>query len=185
MGQSFHMNAWQDGVTTGNDGGIMARKKLSDAELLKAQAEALLHEQQQVLAHAGSVVRQASRELGRFTSDEVFPRVVSGTRSAAKSTRDKLVDEVLPSVASVIGSTMSVIDAARDQRVRQLTKSVAAIAKSRKASAPVAAASAGAGKYIAIGIGVAALLGVGYVVWQTFRADDELWVAEDDAFSDE
>jgi hypothetical protein len=163
----------------------MARKSLSEADLLKAQAEALLHEQQQVLAHAGSVVRQASRELGRFTSDEVVPRVVSGTRTAAKSTRDKLVDEVLPSVAAVIGSTMSVIDAARDQRVRQLTKSVATIAKSRKAAAPVAAATAGAGKYIALGIGVAALIGVGYVVWQTFRADDELWVAEDDAFSDD
>jgi hypothetical protein len=162
----------------------MARRSLSEAELLKAQAEALLHEQQQVLAHAGSVVRQASRELGRFTSDEVVPRVVSGTRTAAKTTRDKLVDEVLPSVAAVIGSTISVIDAARDQRVRELSKTVATIAKSRKTTVPVAAASSGAGKYIALGIGVAALIGVGYVVWQTFRADDELWVAEGDAFSD-
>ena len=33
---------------------------------------------------------------------------------------------------------------------------------------------------IAAGIGIAALLGIGYVVWQTFRADDELWVSEDE-----
>jgi hypothetical protein len=41
------------------------------------------------------------------------------------------------------------------------------------------AAKAGAGKYIAIGLGVAVALGVGYVIYQTFRADDELWVEED------
>jgi hypothetical protein len=38
----------------------------------------------------------------------------------------------------------------------------------------------GAGSYIAIGVGLAAALGVAYAVWQTFRADDELWVAEDE-----
>lgn len=159
----------------------MARTKMTEAEALKAQAEALLYEQQQVLSHAGAVVRQASRELGRVTSEEVVPRVVRGTRSAAQTTRDKLVDEVLPSVASVIGSTLSVIDAARDKRVTEVTKQVAKLAVGKKAVAKVApAATAGAGKYIAAGIGIAALLGIGYVVWQTFRADDELWVSEDE-----
>lgn len=159
----------------------MARKKMTEAEALKAQAEALLHEQQRVLAHAGTVVRQASRELGRVTSEEVVPRVVQGTRTAAGHTRDKIVDEVLPSIASVIGSTLSVIDAARDKRAGEITKQVAKLAAGKKAVAKVTpAASASAGKYIALGIGVAALLGVGYVVWQTFRADDELWVSEDE-----
>ncbi|MEG1391650.1 MAG: hypothetical protein RSC50_01950, partial [Aurantimicrobium sp.] len=73
----------------------MARKKMTEAEALKAHAEELLHEQQRVLAHAGSVVREASRELGRVTSEEVFPRVARGTRVAGQTTRDKLVDEVL------------------------------------------------------------------------------------------
>ena len=162
----------------------MAKKK-SDAEILKANAEALLAEQQQVLAHAGTVVRQASRELGRYASEEVYPRVASGTRAAARGAREKLVDDVLPSVAAVIGSTMSVIDAARDQKFKNVTAAVNTIAKGRKAAPVVAPASAGVGKYIAIGVGVAALLGVGYVVWQTFRADDELWVAEDDAYLEE
>jgi len=160
----------------------MARKKMTEAEALKAQAEALLHEQQQVLAHAGSVVRQASRELGRVTSEEVVPRVVRGTRTAATTTRDKIVDDVLPSIAAAIGSTLSVIDAARDKRASELTKQVAKLAAGKAAvsKAAPATSSASAGKYIAIGIGVAALLGVGYVVWQTFRADDELWVSEDE-----
>lgn len=156
----------------------MARKKMTEAEALKAHAEELLHEQQRVLAHAGSVVREASRELGRVTSEEVFPRVMKGSRAAAQSTRDKLVEDVLPTVASVIGSTLSVIDAARDKRVKEVTKQVAKLAASKKVVAPAATASAG--KYFAAGIGIAALLGIGYVVWQTFRADDELWVSEDE-----
>ena len=166
----IHSQEWQDGT--------MARKKMTEAEALKAHAEELLHEQQRVLAHAGSVVREASRELGRVTSEEVFPRVARGTRVAAQTTRDKLVDEVLPTVASVIGSTLSVIDAARDKRVKEVTKQVAKLTAGKKVVAP--AASASAGKYIAAGIGIAALLGIGYVVWQTFRADDEVWVSEDE-----
>jgi hypothetical protein len=37
----------------------------------------------------------------------------------------------------------------------------------------------GAGGIIAIIFGVAAALGVAYAAWQTLRADDELWVADD------
>lgn len=158
---------------------MASRKTRTEAERLKAQAEDLLHEQQQVLAHAGDVVRAASRELGRVTSQEVVPRLVSGTRQASKSARDKIVDEVLPSVAAVIGSTISVIEHARDERFKQLSGKVNALAHHKVVPTPAPKGS-GAGKYIAIGIGIAAVLGAGYVLWQTFRADDELWVSEED-----
>ena len=36
------------------------------------------------------------------------------------------------------------------------------------------------GTYLAIGAGIIAAAGVAYAVWQTFRADDELWVADDE-----
>jgi len=157
-----------------------SRKIMSEAEILRAHAEELLHEQQRVLAHAGAVVREASRELGRVTSEEVIPRVVAGTRSTAKNTRDKLVDDVLPSVAAVIGSTLSVIDAARDQRLRQVTSRVSALASKGKPLVLPAVKSAGLGKYIGLGLAAAALIGIGYVAWQTFRADDELWISEDE-----
>ena len=39
---------------------------------------------------------------------------------------------------------------------------------------------AGIGTYLAIGAGIIAAAGVAYAVWQTFRADDELWVADDE-----
>jgi type IV secretory pathway TrbF-like protein len=48
---------------------------------------------------------------------------------------------------------------------------VAALTKAPKKS--------GAGKLIGLGVVAVAALGVGYVLWQTFRADDELWVEED------
>ena len=38
----------------------------------------------------------------------------------------------------------------------------------------------GAGTVIAIGLGVVAAAGLLYAVWQTFRADDELWVADEE-----
>jgi hypothetical protein len=158
-----------------------SRKNMSEAETLRAHAEELLHEQQRVLTHAGAVVREASRELGRVTSEEVIPRVARGARGAAKNTRDKLVDDVLPSVAAVIGSTLSVIDAARDQRLGQIASRVSALAtKKGKAVVAPAVASAGVGKYVGLGLLAAAVIGIGYVAWQTFRADDELWVSEDE-----
>lgn len=163
----------------------MARKKLTDAELLRLEADALLHEQQRVLAHAGNVVRQAGRELSRATTEEYIPRFMDSSRSAAQATRGKIVNEVLPSVASVIGTTMAAIDSARHKgldRAEGSLSSLSALSKKAGKMAPalVTKPKPGLGKYIAIGIGVAAVVGIGYVLFQTFRADDELWVDEDE-----
>jgi len=147
----------------------MAKKTISESERLRLESERLLREQRDVLAHAGSVVRDASRELGRYASHDAYPRIAAGTRRAADSSRHKIVDEVLPGIAGVIGSTLSAVDAARG------------IARKSGASiAPAAKAKGGVGKYVALGFGLAVLVGVGYVLWENFRADDELWV-EDEA----
>jgi hypothetical protein len=153
----------------------MARKKLSESERLRADAERLLREQREVLAHAGSVVRDASRELGRYAHDDAYPRVAAGARHAASATRHKIIDEVLPGVASVIGSTLAAVDSARGTTTTKGAKA-AALAAAALAKAPK---KSGAGKLIGLGIVAVAALGVGYVLWQTFRADDELWVEED------
>lgn len=156
-------------------GDSMARKKLSEADRLRADAERLLHQQREVLAHAGSVVRDASRELGRYAHDEAYPRAAASARHAASATRHKILDEVLPGVASVIGSTLAAVDTARGTAGKKGSKAaglaVAALTKAPKKS--------GAGKLIGLGVVAVAALGVGYVLWQTFRADDELWVEED------
>jgi hypothetical protein len=151
----------------------MANRKPTAKEI-RRDADRLLRQQREVLAEAGTVLRAAGREAGRYAHDDLYPRFSEGTRHAARSTRDRLVGDVIPSIASVVGSTMSVVDAARGKQslLGRALKSVP------NRTAPVAA-KAGAGKYIAVGLGLAVALGVGYVIYQTFRADDELWVEED------
>ena len=72
-------------------------------------------------------------------------------------------------------SALSVLDAANDTRHK--------LNASRGIHLPVLAppkkSGIGAGGVIAIIFGVAAALGVLYAAWQTLRADDELWVADD------
>ncbi len=151
----------------------MATKKPTAKEI-RRDADRLLRQQREVLAEAGTVLRAAGREAGRYAHDDLYPRFSEGTRHAARSARERLVGDVIPSIASVVGSTMSVVDAARGKS----SLLGRALGSASKRAAPVAA-KAGAGKYIAIGLGVAVALGVGYVIYQTFRADDELWVEED------
>lgn len=38
----------------------------------------------------------------------------------------------------------------------------------------------GAGAYVLMAVGAVALAGIAYAVWQTLRADEDLWVEEDD-----
>lgn len=151
----------------------MASKKPTAKEI-RRDADRLLRQQREVLAEAGTVLRAAGREAGRYAQDDLYPRFASGTRRTARSARDRLVGEVIPSIASVVGSTMSVVDSARGKQ--SLLGRALAAAPAR--ALPVVA-KAGTGKYIAIGLGVAVALGVGYVIYQTFRADDELWVEEE------
>jgi hypothetical protein len=151
----------------------MASRKPTAKEL-RRDADRLLRQQREVLAEAGTVLRAAGREAGRYAQDDLYPRFAEGTRRTARSARDRLVGDVIPSIASVVGSTMSVVDSARGKQ-SLLGKALAAV----PARALPVAAKAGAGKYIAIGLGVAVALGVGYVIYQTFRADDERWVEDD------
>ena len=71
---------------------------------------------------------------------------------------------------------LAIGDIANDARVRRAVERVspraAAVVKQKQ--------GAGIGTYLAIGAGIIAAAGVAYAVWQTFRADDELWVADDE-----
>ncbi|GAB3127696.1 hypothetical protein [Glaciibacter psychrotolerans] len=168
----------------------LSRKRRKELTKLRKSADELWGHQQQVMDHANAVAREAGRQAGNLTREEVVPRVregyehyvlpgVHGAQDLAADVRRRLVGEVLPGIGNglgtAIGSVMSVGDIARDARVRaalnrfQFQKPVVAEKK-----------SAGAGTYIALGIGIAAAVGVAYAVWQTFRADDELWVADDE-----
>ncbi|WP_022881889.1 hypothetical protein [Gryllotalpicola ginsengisoli] len=164
----------------------LSKKRAKELSKLKAEAEALLAHQQDVLAHATSVGREAGRQAQHLTREELVPRVRGGYESYVAPVASKAGDfvnhTVVPAVGTAIGTALSVADVANDARVK------AAVKRLKQATGKVPAKKkkkSGFGTYIAIGVGVAALAGVAYAVWQTFRADDELWVSDEPPASPE
>ena len=186
----------------------LSRKRKKELRKLKGHAEDLWQEQQEVLDRASSVIREAYGQAGHLTREQVVPRVqhtyedklrpvVDKGRAfghaVATTARDKVVDDVVPAVSAVVGSALSVLDIGRDVRDRlektagEVGKNAAkakktvgkSVAKAKKHYAPEKSGP-GAGTYVLIGVGVVALAGVAYAAWQTFRADDDLWIADDE-----
>ncbi|MBC7442396.1 MAG: hypothetical protein H7311_07725 [Ramlibacter sp.] len=164
----------------------LSRKRRKELTRLRKSADELWNNQQEVLERANALAREASRQAGILTREEVVPKVresyesivrprVQATQELAEGVRHQVVDKVLPGIGTAVGTLMSVGDVARDARVR------AALDRVRfQKPIVVEKKGSGAGAYIALGIALAAAVGVAYAVWQTFRADDELWVAEDE-----
>ncbi|SEB54310.1 hypothetical protein SAMN04489806_1043 [Paramicrobacterium humi] len=168
----------------------MTRKRKKQLKRLKGDANALWAAQQDLLDQANSVAREASRQLQAYSREEIAPRVVkayeekvqpvvhkmdAATHDARQSAKRSFDSKVLPAVGSAIGTVMALGDVARDSRVKAAFDRVQPKKVEKKKS--------GIGSAIAVTAGIAAAAAVAYAVWQTFRADDELWVADDeDAF---
>jgi hypothetical protein len=165
----------------------LSRKRRKELDRLRKSADELWSRQQEVLDRANAVAREAGRQASVLTREEVVPRVlekyehyvapgVHATHGAADLVRRRFVGDVLPGVGTAIGTLMSVGDVAKDARVQ------AALTRLHlQKPVVVEKKGAGAGTYIALGAALVAAAGVAYAVWQTFRADDELWVADDEA----
>ena len=163
----------------------LSRKRKKELRKLQSQANALWESQQVLVGEAANVAREASRQLGHFGREQVAPRVKVGYEQYAAPYVDKglqvsktvLEKNIVPAAGAVVGSALSAWDAANETRSR--------LAAGRGFSLPRVSPPApqkqgmGAGGIIAIILGVAAALGVLYAAWQTLRADDELWVADD------
>lgn len=172
----------------------LSRKRQRELSRLKGRAEDLWDEQREVFEHAGNVVREARRQAGNYTREELTPRVrdtyedrlkpaVSATRSAASSARDRVVDDFLPSVTASLGSALALLEAAKDERVRDAMRKVADASNKVGTKVGIVKApppSPGPGRYILLGVGVVALAGIAYAAWQTLRADDDLWIDDEE-----
>lgn len=183
------------------------RKRKKELRKLQLQANNLWESQQVIVSEAANVAREATRQLGNFRREQVIPGVQAGYGKYAQPYVDKskqfskrvLSDKVVPTAGAFVGSAMSVWDAANDTRSRMASGGGFALpdaakhAKladkygaqvSKKLAAKLSVLDPprqgiGAGGVIAIILGVAAAVGVLYAAWQTLRADDELWVADD------
>jgi hypothetical protein len=170
----------------------LSRKRKKELRKLKGHAEDLWQEQQQVLDRATAVLREASRQAGYLTREEVVPRVQTTyddklrpsvdrgrafTTQAVDAARSTVEHSVVPAVATVVGSALSVIESlvGKTEKTKAVaTKKAVSKKMSDDKSGP------GAGTFALIGLGAVTLAGVAYAAWQTFRADDDLWIADDE-----
>jgi len=184
----------------------LSRKRKKELRKLQDQATKLWESQQGAVGQAATIAREAGRQLGYYGKEQVVPTVADSYGKYAAPYVDKSVklgrqvlgDRVVPAAGAVVGSALSVWDAANDTRARlaagkgigpfdtkalgknadKYSKDVAKALSKRLALEPEKR-SIGAAAIIAIILGVAAAAGVAYAAWQTLRADDELWVADD------
>ncbi|CAN5229379.1 hypothetical protein BH11ACT3_BH11ACT3_05170 [soil metagenome] len=180
----------------------LSRKRQRELKRLKKSAEDLWDEQREAIEHASAVLQDARRQAANYAREEVAPRVrdtyedrvkpvaaaaFAGGRSAASSARERFSDDVLPAITGAVGSALALLDAAKDPRVREVVRRAGKIGDDvsdraqklgRRVGVLPEPKSSGPGKYILIGLGVVAVLGVAYAAWQTLRADDDLWIEE-------
>lgn len=174
----------------------LSRKRQRELDRLKRQAEDLWDEQQEVLERANSLAREARRQAGNYAREELEPRVravySSGTEAvhgAAHTAKQKFVGEIVPAVTGAAASALAAIEVVRDKQLRQAianagrfgTELGQKVGVVKPTPAPVVVKSGSPAPWILLGVGLAAAAAVGYVVWQTLRADDDLWVEDESA----
>ena len=98
----------------------------------------------------------------------------------AGQAREKVVRDVIPAVGTAVGTALSVVDHARAARASAFAGDFQKARKELTKKPAPKKSGPGAGGVIAIGLGIIAAVGLLYAVWQTFRADDELWVADEE-----
>ena len=172
----------------------LSRKRRKELNRLKSQAEDLWEDQKELIDHASKVVRDARRQAAHFAREEVAPRVrdtyedrvrpafasgVSSARSAARTAGKRLSDDVLPAMTGALGTALAALEVAKNREVREAISRASRGATAVGTRLGIVQPKPGPGRYILIGIGVVAAIGVAYAAWQTLRADDELWVDDE------
>jgi cobalamin biosynthesis Mg chelatase CobN len=175
----------------------LTRKRKKELKRLRSGAEDLWNQQQEVLANANALAAEARKQAAYYTREEIAPRVRDGyehyvrpAAEGAKATagryvgqaRQRVITDVIPAVGTAVGTALSVVDHARAARAAAFAGEFKKAGKelSMKTKAASQKSGPGAGSIIAIGLGIIAAVGLLYAVWQTFRADDELWVADEE-----
>jgi hypothetical protein len=138
---------------------------------------------------------------------KVAPVGAAAGKAAASTAKDAVLGTVVPAVSSAAAAALSLAGEATDRlgftgdTAQSAAKALGGITKQghkadRRAALKVAAGAAaakgaskaakaksggpGVGGTIGIVLAVAAVAGIAYAVWQTLRADDDLWVADDE-----
>ena len=126
---------------------------------LRDEATALLEGQMRVLEQAGKVVGIASKQVSDYSKEHVVPKIHAG----ADATKDVIMQRVLPAVASAASASSKVFDSFKDRVMP---------------APPPPVKKGGFGKFLLIGVGVAAFAAVALAAWNILAEPDEPWVDE-------
>lgn len=157
----------------------ISRKRKKELRRLQGDATRLWEAQQVLVGEASHVAREAGRQLDNFRREQVVPavqdiyenRVRPAVDRSVKASRDIVDHRVVPAIGGVVGSALTAWDIANAKR--------SGVARPVVLAAPEKKKGPGVGTVIAVILGVGAAIGVLVAAWQTLRADDELWVADD------
>lgn len=184
----------------------ISRKNKRQLTRLRKHASQLWAEQQAVFGHAREVADEAKSSARRLRDTEFYPYLQSEydsrvrpnmergyaiARDAADDARVRFAGRVLPAVATLGGSVAGAVSdlASNNKDYKGAAKKAKGFSKDldRRAKAALKEydkkynkKGIGVGGWFLIGAGVAALAAVGYALWQTFRADDDLWIADEE-----
>lgn len=165
----------------------LSRKRKRELKKLRAQAEALLNEQRDLLGSAGVLAGEASRQAKHLGNEVIVPRV-NDALEGVRPTIDRGVGVArrfgmqarllaAPVLASALASTVRGLDRIENS---DAARQIEAFGVRQGLLQPAKKKKNGVFRVFAIGAGVAAAAAVGYTLWQAFRTDDELWVAPED-----
>ena len=180
----------------------LTRKQKRKLNRLRRDADRLWSEQQTVLEHAREIAGRAGESARDYASAELLPPLrdayesgVQGGRRALVSAEKGVSKNVIPAIVaaggSVAGAVRQLADQNRDtiqfvqDRAGNLSKDASKRFADLQKKLDLAPAKPkrtgpGVGGWFLIGAAVAAVAAVGYALWQTFRADDDLWIADEE-----
>lgn len=162
----------------------LTRKREKEIKKLRKQAERLWTEQRKVGDRANVLAHEAATQARAYGNETVVPEARRLAQQGARAGRSALAgatrtwnNQVLPAVASGLGSFAAMAQVAKDQRVQDAIGRVNQLRLPQidepKKSGP------NAWQWVLIGVGAVAVAGTAYAVWQTLRADDDLWIPDE------
>ncbi|SDS08294.1 hypothetical protein [Agrococcus carbonis] len=169
----------------------LTRKRAKEIKKLRKKADKIWAEQRVVSHHAAELAREARDQARAYGNESLLPaaehalhRGVDASRNGLASATRGWNKQVVPAIASGLGSFAAMAQIAKDDRVKSAIDSVRRYATVPEV-APARSAKSGpnAFQWVLIGVGAVAVVSAAYAAWQTLRADDDLWIpdAEDTA----
>jgi hypothetical protein len=160
----------------------LSKKRQRDLDGLKDTAADVWEDQKEVLERANKVIRAASRRARANAVNRGHDVLDSRIRPAVETGREHLTDDVVPALSAALGSALSIIASVKTPDVHAAVGRATSAGRSvaSKTGLVKAKPSTGPGRYILIGVGIVAAAGIAYAAWQTLRADDDLWIDDEE-----